>query len=105
MGPENMATQIDGIGVIHLTIAIRPEIKIYLYFLSVVCMNLNVFDIKIMVKSNAIEIVSIPDFWEPFWIYQLINNTYPAKLYSKDYLQLPLRQWGAGNFYFLVLSS
>ena len=26
MGPENMATQIDGIGVIHLTIAIRPEI-------------------------------------------------------------------------------
>ena len=41
MGPENMATQIDGIGVIHLTIAIRPEIK--------------VFDIKMMVKSNAIE--------------------------------------------------
>ena len=27
MGPENMATQIDGIGVIHLTMAIRPEIK------------------------------------------------------------------------------
>ena len=41
MGPENIATQIDGIGVIHLTIAIRPEIK--------------VFDIKMMVKSNAIE--------------------------------------------------
>ena len=40
MGPKNMATQIDGIGVIHLTIAIRPEIK--------------VFDIKMMVKSNAI---------------------------------------------------
>ena len=55
MGPENIATQIDGIGVIHLTIAIRPEIKIYLYFLSAVCMNLNVFDIKMMVKSNAIE--------------------------------------------------
>ena len=26
MGPENITTQIDGIGVIHLTIAIRPEI-------------------------------------------------------------------------------
>ena len=71
---------------------------------KILCMK-NSFNIKIMVKSNAIEIVSIPDFWEPFWIYQLINNTYPAKLYSKDYLQLPLRQWGAGNFYFLVLSS
>ena len=41
MGPENITTQIDGIGVIHLTIAIRPEIK--------------VFDRKMMVKNNAIE--------------------------------------------------
>ena len=32
------------------------------------------------------------------------NDTFLDKL-ARTYLQLPLRQWGAGNVYLLVLSS
>ena len=39
----------------------------------------------------------------PVAVLDLVISFY--KLNARTYLQLPLRQWGAGNVYLLVLSS
>ena len=44
-------------------------------------LDLNGFDIKMMVKSNATEIVY--KSWEPFKIYQLISTANQAQFQSK----------------------
>ena len=46
----------------------------------------------------------------PEWIFDrqegiIIGNGYYIGESARTYLQLPLRQWGAGNVYLLVLSS
>ena len=35
----------------------------------------------------------------------LFSKILAVNVHARTYLQLPLRQWGAGNVYFLVLSS
>ena len=49
--------------------------------------------------------VKVHVFWEGHKILRNLHRRFEWHYIAQTYLQLPLRQWGAGNVYLLVLSS
>ena len=60
---------------------------------------------RLLIHPHGVE--GAHDFLENSAITDLIGQAKgePGQALAQTYLQLPLRQWGAGNVYLLVLSS